>query len=229
MTDIRTELTKHNLAVLGWFVFDQDLVLPTRKDLLGCGGILVGNFGPKMWRSFKVSPEYADALDDSMNRWTKRILDDVGQHGQAIEVLYPFDRPFWPFQRILSAATGAKQSPVGQYIHPVYGLWHAVRGVFVYNSVREIDNIINCLPKEREYLNHPCDVCKDKPCLTACPVGAFDDTSLNVETCHTHLASGEEPDCLTLGCRARGACPVGEEHVYDSDQIQFHMGAYFAR
>ena len=44
--------------------------------------------------------------------------------------------------------------------------------------------------------------------------------------CRGHLASGNRPDCMTLGCAARDACPVGRKWRYEEAQLQFHMVAF---
>jgi hypothetical protein len=40
------------------------------------------------------------------------------------------------------------------------------------------------------------------------------------------LETKEGEDCMTLGCRARRACPVGREFTYVPDQAGFHMRAF---
>ena len=62
---------------------------------------------------------------------------------------------------------------------------------------------------------HACDTCVDKPCLSACPVNAFGPNGFDVASCRAYLNT--EPGrkgCMTSGCMARDACPVGRAHRY---------------
>lgn len=72
----------------------------------------------------------------------------------------------------------------------------------------------------------PCTSCRDKPCLSACPVGAFTGERYEVAACARHLRTDQAPRCMTLGCRARDACPVAPEKRYRDEQIRFHMEAF---
>ena len=70
----------------------------------------------------------------------------------------------------------------------------------------------------------------EKPCLGACPVGAFGPREdpeapapYDIPACVGHIASPEGSDCMTGGCLARRACPVARDYVYGPDQARFHM------
>lgn len=206
------EITKHECA-LG------------SEVLIGQKGLLIGNAGSSMWRVFSKSDEYADGALDPMNRWTKRVLDGIAQSLGA-RVIYPFDEPYWPFQRIAQKASQSRSSPLGILIHPEYGLWHAFRGVIIFDDIHEYSSQVSSLAAHSESLNHPCETCLDKPCLSACPVGAFTGERLDVKSCFTHLDSANDPDCMQSGCQARCACPIAKEHQYDGAQMKFHMQSY---
>jgi len=54
------------------------------------------------------------------------------------------------------------RSPLGLLIHPEWGLWHSYRGAL---GLRErLD-----LPPH-ESVASPCESCRERPCLSACPV-----------------------------------------------------------
>jgi hypothetical protein len=189
--------------------------------------VLIGNIGPQMWHSFRHSPEKLDEnLDTNANpldRWTKRILEDVILKVDGfgpVEALYPFGGPpYLPFQRWAQRAEPVHPSPTGPLIHPTYGLWHAYRGAFVFEQRLELP--------PTECAQSPCDSCGDRPCLNACPVNAFDGTSYDVPACTAHMLhdpAGET--CQTSGCLARHACPVGKEYTYEPSQSEFHTGAF---
>lgn len=200
------------LSCFGWFVMDE-------APFAGHKAVLVGNHALEdthaMWDVFSSSPEYGDGLANSLDRWTKRVIGGIAV-STGSNVIYPFGEMLWPFQRYASAATGMKSSPIGLMIHPEFGLWQAFRAVLIFNEKVELD--------ERDDLTHPCDTCSDKPCLNSCPVDAFTSLGFAVSDCRDHLASSNGPDCKSLGCQARAACPVGVP--YSDHQIKFHMKSF---
>jgi len=116
-------------------------------------------------------------------------------------------------------AGGVHPSPVGALIDPQFGLWHAYRGALAFSDKRPLPP-----PDKRP---SPCTACDAKPCLTACPVNAFGPESYDVPACTGHLSRPDGADCLDFGCRARHACPVGQDYRYPPDQARFHMEAFF--
>ena len=176
---------------------------------------LIGNVGREMWAAFA-----ADRRDepDSLDSWTRRMVDPLAARFGA-RAVYPNDRPYHPFQRWAQQAEAVHASPLGILIHPVHGLWHAYRAALLFPAVLE------GLPGRRDTPS-PCDSCAGKPCLTACPVGAFDGSSYDVTACAGHLRTGCPPGCATIGCRARDACPVARDGRYPHEQITFHMEAF---
>jgi len=197
-------------------------------DFAGLPALLVGNQGGNMWHHFSRSPEYSDGSENPLDRWTVRQLQNLTA-GQGCTVFHPSHRPYWPFQKIARKCVGIKPSPLGIMIHPEFGLWHGLRGLLVFEEAHEFTSQIKELAVGAETLIHPCDSCELRPCLSACPVSAFENDTLNVDACFAHLDSDRHPDCMTLGCRARDACPVGVEHRNGPEQIGFHMKAYRGR
>ncbi|PPR57666.1 MAG: hypothetical protein CFH10_02161 [Alphaproteobacteria bacterium MarineAlpha4_Bin2] len=177
--------------------------------------ILIGNVGPDMWKSFsQMHSNSPNVLDD----WSKCVIDAAASATNGI-ALYPFGGPpFLPFQRWAAKAEPVAPSPLGILIHPEFGLWHAYRGALAYSA--EID----LPPKEHRHI--PCDTCEDKPCLSACPVGAFSNSGYEVVRCTEYLKAHLEGDCMTWGCRARRRCPIGTQFEYKSKQAAFHMSAF---
>ena len=173
--------------------------------------ILIGNAGPVMFRRF-----YQEG-GVGMDEWTRRVIDPLADDLGAIAV-YPFDRPFQPFQQWARAAGGVHQSPLGLNIHNTYGLWHAYRAALLFPVAFD-------LPMQSAG-SHPCESCSEKPCLSACPVSAFNGREYDVDACAAHLHSAN--NCMEDGCLARLACPVGVAYRYEKPQIQFHMKAFKA-
>jgi hypothetical protein len=189
------------------------------EGLAGAGtALLVGNAGPAMWRAFAP---HIDSAPHPLNRWTMRVVEPIADRFGA-RAVYPFGEPRWPFQRWALRAETLFPSPLGILIHPEYGLWHAWRAALLFPQRLP-------LPPRSEAANI-CQSCLEKPCLSACPVGAFDGARYDVPACTAHLSSrddeGRGADCLDVGCRARNACPVGREWRYATAQTQFHMAAF---
>jgi len=226
LQQLNVVLEAQGMRNFGGFRFEPQHLRKGSDELLGANGILIGNAGPDMWNVFSASSEFSDGLPNPMNRWTKRVLDNVANRfGERC--IFPFDEPYWPFQRFLQSAAGLRQSPLGLFIHPEFGLWHALRGVLICSENAENAHIFKeTEERAKTLIQHPCATCLDQPCLSACPVGAFDGENLNVRPCFKHLDSNQDPMCMELGCRARQACPVGIDHRYHSDQVRFHMKSY---
>ena len=209
LTETARALAEHGLILRGGFHPGSD-----EAELAGVGTVvLVGNAGPAMWEAFAP---HIDAAPNPLDRWTRRVLEPIARKFGA-RAAFPFGEPHWPFQRWARRAESLHPSPLGVLIHPEYGLWHAWRGALLFDEIL-------ALPARQEAAS-PCDSCVDKPCLTACPVGAFSRAGYDVDACAGHL-SGPAADCLSIGCRARNACPVGGAWRYPEAQLHFHMAAF---
>jgi hypothetical protein len=187
---------------------------PVARDDRPGSLLLVGFLGRSLWPHFQAARrDEADPFD----AWTKRVLDPLAQQVGA-EILYPFEGPPWhPFQRWAMRAEGLAQSPVGPLIHPVYGLWHGYRAALVFKQPLHG-------PTQPPAAN-PCLDCQDRPCLTACPAGVFDQGRYDLPACLNYLKQGANP-CVAGGCLARRGCPVGAAHAYAPEQAAFHTRAF---
>ncbi len=208
------------LTVLGGFHPEPADRVPGGPKTL----ILAGNAGPDMWAAFAgaTTAEERREAENPLDDWTRRILEKVAE-ALGARALFPFaGPPYLPFQRWALLAGGVHVSPIGPLIHPEYGLWHAYRGALAFTERLDLP--------EPPGGPSPCESCADKPCLDACPVGAFGPREdpeapapYDVPACVGHIASPEGKDCLTGGCLARRACPVGKDYVYGPEQAEFHM------
>lgn len=213
-------LQSYGLVPCGGLAFEKgEVVPPGPTGAPAKAGVLVGHVGSSFWPHFvewrRTQPE---TTPNPLDRWSEETIGAVASL-LGLRAVFPSDRPWLPFQVWARRAEGLKQSPLGLLIHPRYGLWRAFRGAVLF------DHVPGDLPTPLS-IPHPCDTCASRPCLSACPVDAFDGSSYDVVGCRSHLAVPEGTSCLTGGCLARLACPVGREHAYIAEQQAFHMAAF---
>ena len=204
----------------------------TRLEEKPCHLFLVGNGGREMWRVFTTSAEARDGLAHPLDRWTRRVLQPLGEERGA-RILFPFEGPPWhPFQRWAQQAGCGRASPLGILMHPRFGLWHGYRGAFAFpthgmEQKTKSQHSAQCTRREQcPPAPHACDECREQPCLTACPVGAITASGLDVARCRAHILSAEGVECLTGGCLARRACPASANWRQFRPQQAFHMAAF---
>jgi hypothetical protein len=216
LADLSNRASSVGLSLRGAFHSSEGDGIPSSVRTL----VLLGWVGGAQWPAFASSPEFADGEPHPLDRWSRRIIDDLAQAFGA-GAFYPFGGPpYLPFQRWAQRGDDVFASPLGIYIHPVHGLWHSYRGALGF--AEKLD-----LPA-RESGPNPCDSCRGKPCLSACPVSAFTPGHYDVDRCAAHVKSAEGTACRTGGCLARRACPVAPHLAYRTDEAQFYMKAFLA-
>jgi ferredoxin len=180
--------------------------------------VLVGVAGRFGWDAFAASEEAHDGAEHPLDRFSRCVIGGLAAELGAV-ALYPFGGPpYFPFQQWARRSEPVHPSPLGLLIHPRYGLWHFYRGALGFAEALEVPAF--------EATPSPCDTCAEKPCLGACPVGAFSARGYDVAACVAHLRSDEGAECMGAGCLARRACPVGAEHAHGREQAAFGMRAF---
>ncbi|MBI2719622.1 MAG: hypothetical protein HY245_01210 [Rhizobiales bacterium] len=209
---ILATIGREGFTAFGWFAPRPGDGLPEDTRFV----ILIGNAGPQMFRRFaRERHPSTDALD----AWTRDVVNALAADLGA-RPIFPFDKPYPPILTWARRAGGGHVSPLGLNIHPTYGLWHAYRAALLFPVAFD-------LPPASAGA-HPCESCAEKPCLTACPVGAFTTGSYDTKACAGHLRSVAGEPCMAAGCLARHACPVGQGFAYAPAQARFHMRAFLA-
>lgn len=218
---LEKRLSPHGLSCRGVVRFGRDDDAPMLPE----GGsaaavVLIGVVGGALWRPFDAwrATEPNQGGADPLDRWSKIVIDQLAADLGAF-ACYPSEPPYQPFQTWAMRAEGLQCSPLGILIHPQYGLWHSYRGALLFR-----DWSVDVEPAARG--PHACQSCLERPCLSACPVGAISETMFDVAACRQHLATqaGQE-GCMVSGCIARNACPVGAAYRYPPAQLRFHMQA----
>lgn len=209
LSALAAALAAHGLAPMGHFSIapQDDLPLPQGSV------ILIGPDEPRFWPIFTQSAQYHDRAPDPLDRWSRAVLDPLADQfiGHA---MYPFGGPpYRPFQNWALRTGRAWTSPIGFLVHDRAGLFVSYRGALV------VPWAIPSMTSDK-----PCETCTGEPCKTACPVGAFD-VGYDVAACKGWLGSADGTPCLTTGCAARRACPVGQDLRLPA-QAAFHMEAF---
>lgn len=180
--------------------------------------VLLGFTGAMQWETFRCSAEASDAIENPLDRWSRRVIGRLARELGALDIYPNGSGPQLPFQQLAARCEPVHRSPIGLLIHGEWGLWHAYRGALVLAERIELPIISRSA--------NPCDACAEKPCASACPVDAFRAGAFNVKACVDHVRSAAGADCRERGCVARRACPVGWRYRYAEQQAGFHMEAF---
>lgn len=186
---------------------------PEPEENLGKTLLLLGP-APGFWPHFLASSEARDGVPDPMDRWSERIVSQIADKLDA-RAVFPFGGP--PHLPFFSWATRTGRiwsSPVAFLVHTEQGLWSSFRGALIFDQILTLPPLA---PR-------PCDSCADKPCLTACPIGALTSDGYDVPACKTYLA--DDPPCMQQGCAVRAACPVSQSFAREPAQSAFHMRSF---
>ncbi len=202
-----------HLRVLGGFHANQSDDLPDGYETI----LMIGPGEPGFWPEFTASPEYSDGEPDPVDRWSKRVLGGWAEQIGATAI-YPSDGPpYAPFIAWAKATGRTHNSPAGILVQDQAGLMVSFRGALA------IVGRIALPPAPPS----PCESCIDRPCLTACPVGALaEGQDYDAPRCKAHLDTPEGQDCMTRGCAVRRACPVSQSYGRQEAQSAFHMRSF---
>lgn len=224
IAEISSQLAENGLILRGGFAFAPGEAVPAGAASARAV-LLVGHGGPTLWPHFQAWREKQPAdMSDPLDTWSREVIGDVAARFGA-HAVSPSDRPYLPFQQWAMRAEGLRPSPLGILIHPEFGLWHAYRGALLFETVP--DGLPD-LAAVRTPI-HLCDGCDGKPCLYACPVGAYSKAGFDYQDCLGHVRSFGGVACMRNGCLDRNACPYGQAYRYSKDQQAFHMRAFVPR
>ncbi len=179
--------------------------------------VLLGPDEPGFWSMFSDSAEYSDGAPDPLDRWSKRVGGGLAQTWGGTAIFPSDGPPYPPFLGWAAASGAAFLSPVGLLVHSNAGL------LISYRCAIALPERLD-LPPAPE---NPCDTCADKPCLTACPIGALGpDRAYDVPACQAYLRSDAGAPHTQTGCNVRNACPRSAGMQRPARQSAFHMAAF---
>lgn len=202
-------LAPHALSILGGFETEPGDDLPRGTRTL----LLLGPRQPEFWPHLTAAPEWQDGAPDPVDRWSRRVIGRLACDLGA-KALFPFGGPpHRPFYSWALRTGRIHASPVRLLVHDEAGLMVSFRGALAL-KVR-----IDLPPNPPS----PCDGCRSKPCLTACPAGALVAAGYDLAACHTFLDTEPGQACMDKGCAVRRACPVSAAHARMPEQSAYHM------
>jgi ferredoxin-like protein FixX len=176
--------------------------------------ILLASGGSMFWPIMKQDPGVKMDQPDPVDNYTIRALGNF--FGNDAIIVYPTNRLI-PLQALGKLAGWHYDSPLGLGIHPVFGLWFAYRAVIM--SRADFTPLASELDVQT---GPPCQSCRDKPCINACPASAAVKSGFKVQLCSDYRM---EPDSSCHSrCISRLACPVGRDHRYLPEQMAYHYG-----
>ena len=205
--DLEKDIHSAGLTILGELQVTDDDPVPKEAQSI----LLLGPDEPNFWKIFKESDEFKDRKANPLDRWSKRIIDNIAVKNDC-SPLYPFGgQPYKPFFSWALRSGTVWSSPVHLAIHKDRGLFVSFRGALAINQIRKMD----------QRFKNPCTKCP-APCLSACPVNAFTESGYDVAKCKEHISGVDSRNCKSLGCNTRRACPVGA-NLRNFEQSLFHM------
>lgn len=179
--------------------------------------VMLGPDEPQFWTIFTESAEYRDGRPHPLDRWSKRSVGALGAAFGGTGV-FPYDGPpYAPFLHWAGRSEECWPSPVGLLVHETAGLFISFRAALALRQKLDL-----APPPHAS----PCVTCADRPCTTACPVGALaEGQPYDVPACIAHIRSPEGAACRQ-GCLVRRACPVSRRFGRLPEQSAFHMRAF---
>lgn len=204
------------LAVLDHATLPQTITAPMLASGVPLNAyrrlVLLGHGGRRLWTALQEwGMKTADPVDHYTLTITRQFIRDYLDN-PPVCWLYPQTDYLVPLQQLGAWAGWSHPSPLGQGIHPEFGVWFAYRAAFLTTAELPLR-----VEPERP---SPCASCMEKPCITACPVGAVQAENFDVDGCARYRLRADSP-CADR-CLARLACPFFPEHRYTLPQIQYH-------
>lgn len=206
---IERALQNHALTTVGGFHPSDDPWFEGYQTAL-----MIGPDEPRFWDHFVKQQEYSDGQPDAMDRYSKRVLRQIADEFDG-RVFFPSDGPPYPPFIQWALKSGCYQSPVGLLVHGKAGLFASFRGVVALKEHLGV-------PARS---GSPCDTCAEKPCETACPIGALTPDGYDVAACKAYIGSEAGRACLS-GCKVRLSCAVSQKFGRVTAQSEFHMKAF---
>jgi len=179
--------------------------------------LLFGNGGGTFWQALGRAGMQGEHPVDrfSVACVARYMRETLPEH--CYRLLYPGVTVI-PLQTLGKLAGWHHPSPMMVGINAEWGVWFAYRVALLADT--------ELTPTVPWTAPSPCNDCGKRPCVSACPAGALDSGSLQLERCLAYRRR-EDSRCR-LTCLARETCPAGAAHRYSDQQLRYHYGRSMA-
>ena len=135
---LEKDIHSAGLVILGDLqVTDNDPVPKEAQSIL-----LLGRDEPNFWEIFKESEEFNDLDADPLDRWSKRVIDNIAVQNDCT-ALYPFGaEPYKPFFSWALRSGTVWPSPVHLAVHKDRGLFVSFRGALAINQAKKLTRVL---------------------------------------------------------------------------------------
>jgi epoxyqueuosine reductase len=193
--------------------------------------IVIGSGGGAFWQAYRahlardpVAARVAHPLDAfTIDVLRAHALPVIRRASPNARLRLPFEdaAPPLSFVHLAEAAGLGTRSVLGLLVHPEFGPWMALRGAVIVDAVA---------PAARPAAGFdPCESCRERPCLAACPAHAVDwPAGWDVPACVAFRVARADANPCADRCHARVACVYGRQHRYPDDALAYHHGRAFA-
>jgi epoxyqueuosine reductase len=196
-----------------------------QEVLPGCRSVLVLGSGRALWDAFVAAvrgdPDRLTGELHPLDAFVRRALAEVdpGPPASRRWIRCAADEPDPVDFRTLALDAGLGwRSALGLLLHPVRGVWFALRAACFTTSWLP--------PSNAPAGDGPCLGCH-APCASACPAGAiqlpFTPAGAGGWQADVCARWNIGPDPCASSCAARVACPAGAEHAYSPLQRHYHQ------
>ena len=203
--------------------------------------LLCGHAGTELWQNVKDEgwfEQSADPIDAYSAHWLNMVFQRYQKRAQqqgcefdfqlifpALDQVHAKSIPALNLQALGKSAGWHHTSPFMVGIHPHYGTWYAYRGVMVFSTNADLNQLFpelgSLLVENTSSTSSPCVSCSTRPCIAACPADALQQ-GFNAELCHRYRL--EYHSLCEKQCIARQVCPLGTEFKYSDEQQAYHYG-----
>ena len=185
--------------------------------------LLLAHAGKNFWQQMKnwcQQNKERQSLTDPVDDYAQFKVEKFLQQQPSIkhfQLVYPSSIHL-NLQAFGKLAGWHFDSPLRVGINHKWGTWFAYRAAVLFAG--ELQS------SQQSQLKPVCSSCMTQACVSACPAKAISLEEYNIQAC-IHFRLTENSPCRDQ-CLARLACPVGKQHQYSKQQVNYHYGRSLA-
>ena len=135
---LEKDIRSAGLIILGELQVNKNDPVPKEAQSI----FLLGPDEPNFWALFKESEEFNDLNADPLDRWSKRVIDNIALQNDCTP-LYPFgEKPYKPFFSWALRSGTVWSSPVHLAVHKDRGLFVSFRGALAIDQPKKLTRVL---------------------------------------------------------------------------------------